>query len=153
MSTFCQHSYHRKCQRRGVGGQKNPKSCQRYVVKGIGLTSLSCTYACSVKNLQQVNINHIMKSQTHFSWKENEEQTWLYQPQFKLSPKSHDPLLCLSTRTTKWKPWGKKVLCSSYYSRAVGTGGDRPPSDFGRSVNPIKGGFFSERVISPNRRT
>ena len=29
MSTFCQRSYHRKCQRRGVGGQKKPKSCQR----------------------------------------------------------------------------------------------------------------------------
>ena len=29
MSTFCQRSYHRKCQRRGVGGKKKPKSCQR----------------------------------------------------------------------------------------------------------------------------
>ena len=29
MSTFCQHSYRRKCQRRGAGGQKKPKSCQR----------------------------------------------------------------------------------------------------------------------------
>ena len=29
MSTFCQLSYHRKCQRRGVGGQEMPKSCQR----------------------------------------------------------------------------------------------------------------------------
>ena len=29
MSTFCQHLYHRKCKRRGVGGQKKPKSCQR----------------------------------------------------------------------------------------------------------------------------
>ena len=28
MSTFCQHLYHRKCQRRGVAGQKKPKSCQ-----------------------------------------------------------------------------------------------------------------------------
>ena len=28
MSTFCQLSYHRKCQRRGIGGQKKPKSCQ-----------------------------------------------------------------------------------------------------------------------------
>ena len=27
-STFCQHSYHRRCKRRGVGGQKKPKSCQ-----------------------------------------------------------------------------------------------------------------------------
>ena len=27
--TFCQRSSHRKCQHRGVGGQKNPKSCQR----------------------------------------------------------------------------------------------------------------------------
>ena len=25
MSTFCQRSYHRKCQRRGVGGQKKAK--------------------------------------------------------------------------------------------------------------------------------
>ena len=23
MSTFCQHSYHKKCQRKGVGGQKS----------------------------------------------------------------------------------------------------------------------------------
>ena len=29
MSTFCQRSYHRKCQHRVVGGQKEPKSCQR----------------------------------------------------------------------------------------------------------------------------
>ena len=31
MSTFCQRSYRRKCQCRGVGGQKKkePKSCQR----------------------------------------------------------------------------------------------------------------------------
>ena len=29
MSTFCQHSYHRKCQRKGVGGQKKPKTFQR----------------------------------------------------------------------------------------------------------------------------
>ena len=29
MSTFCQRLYHRKCQLRGVGGQKEPKSCQR----------------------------------------------------------------------------------------------------------------------------
>ena len=29
MSTFCQRSYHRKCQRRGLGGQKKPKSCKR----------------------------------------------------------------------------------------------------------------------------
>ena len=28
MSTFCQRSYHRKYQRRGVGGQKKPKSCE-----------------------------------------------------------------------------------------------------------------------------
>ena len=28
MSTFCQRLYHRKCQWRGVGGQKKPKSCQ-----------------------------------------------------------------------------------------------------------------------------
>ena len=26
---FCQRLYHRKCQRRGVGGQEKPKSCQR----------------------------------------------------------------------------------------------------------------------------
>ena len=31
MSTFCQPSYHRKCQRWGVGGQKKPKSCQHSV--------------------------------------------------------------------------------------------------------------------------
>ena len=29
MSTFFQRSYHRNCQRRWVGGQKTPKSCQR----------------------------------------------------------------------------------------------------------------------------
>ena len=29
MSTFCQRSYHRKCQQRWVGGQKKLKSCQR----------------------------------------------------------------------------------------------------------------------------
>ena len=29
MSIFCQLLYHRKCQLRGVGGQKKPKSCQR----------------------------------------------------------------------------------------------------------------------------
>ena len=29
MSTFCQRSYHKNCQHRGVGGQKKPKSCQR----------------------------------------------------------------------------------------------------------------------------
>ena len=29
ISTFCQRSYHRKCQRSGVGGQKKPKTCQR----------------------------------------------------------------------------------------------------------------------------
>ena len=29
MPTFCQCLYHRKCQRRGVGGQKKLKSCQR----------------------------------------------------------------------------------------------------------------------------
>ena len=29
MSTFCQRSQGRKCQRRGVCGQKRPKSCQR----------------------------------------------------------------------------------------------------------------------------
>ena len=29
MFTFCQRSYHRKCQQRGLGGQKKPKSCQR----------------------------------------------------------------------------------------------------------------------------
>ena len=29
MFTFCQHLYHRKCQRRELGGQKKPKSCQR----------------------------------------------------------------------------------------------------------------------------
>ena len=28
MTTFCQHSYHRKCQHRWVGGQKEPTSCQ-----------------------------------------------------------------------------------------------------------------------------
>ena len=28
MSTFCQRSYHRKCQRRGVGGQKSQNSRQ-----------------------------------------------------------------------------------------------------------------------------
>ena len=27
--TFCQRLYHKKRQRRGVGGQKKPKSCQR----------------------------------------------------------------------------------------------------------------------------
>ena len=29
MSTFCQRSYDTKCQRRGIGGQKKPESCQR----------------------------------------------------------------------------------------------------------------------------
>ena len=29
MSTFCQRSYHRKCQCKAVGDQKKPKSCQR----------------------------------------------------------------------------------------------------------------------------
>ena len=29
MSTFCQRLYHKKCQLRGVGGQKKTKSCQR----------------------------------------------------------------------------------------------------------------------------
>ena len=29
MSNFCQRSYHRKCKRREVGGQKNPKYWQR----------------------------------------------------------------------------------------------------------------------------
>ena len=28
MSTFCRNLYHRKCQRRGVDGQKKPTSCQ-----------------------------------------------------------------------------------------------------------------------------
>ena len=29
ISTFCQRSYRSKCERRGVGGQKKPKYCQR----------------------------------------------------------------------------------------------------------------------------
>jgi hypothetical protein len=29
MTIFCKHSYHRKCKRRGVGGQKKPKFCER----------------------------------------------------------------------------------------------------------------------------
>ena len=29
MFTFCQHSYHRKCQQRGIGDQKKAKSCLR----------------------------------------------------------------------------------------------------------------------------
>ena len=29
MSTFCQRYYHKKCQRRGLGDQEKPKSCQR----------------------------------------------------------------------------------------------------------------------------
>ena len=29
MSSFRQHLYHRKCQRKGIGGQKKPKSCLR----------------------------------------------------------------------------------------------------------------------------
>ena len=38
MSTFCQRSYHRKCQRRGVGGQKSQNIvnvvCERPLICG-----------------------------------------------------------------------------------------------------------------------
>ena len=55
MSTFCQRSYHRKCQRRGVGGQKSQNLvnvvCERPLIKELLLKSLAklnvrdyCTY-------------------------------------------------------------------------------------------------------------
>ena len=42
MSTFCQRSYHTKCQRRGVGGQKKPKSCQRSLWSKSKVKQLAC---------------------------------------------------------------------------------------------------------------
>ena len=43
MSTFCQHSYNRKCQPRGVGGQKKPKFCQctLYSIINVGPTFIN----------------------------------------------------------------------------------------------------------------
>ena len=41
MSTFCLRLYHRKCQRRGVGGQKKLKSCQRMNSPYLFLVSLN----------------------------------------------------------------------------------------------------------------
>ena len=55
MSTSCQRSYHRKCQRRRVGGQKKPKSCQRSLWTKISLVSCFKVYY-SLKNNYENNI-------------------------------------------------------------------------------------------------
>jgi hypothetical protein len=54
MSTFCQHSYYRKCQRWGVGGQKIQKSCQLSCERPLTLcTEMSFRrYLSGSKNLQ-----------------------------------------------------------------------------------------------------
>ena len=53
MSTFFQRSYHRKCQRRGVGGQKKPKSGQRSLCPKTGHHS-----TCSIVKKKSISFSN-----------------------------------------------------------------------------------------------
>ena len=85
MSTFCQCSYHRKCQRRGVGGQKSQNLvnvvCERPpTLINQSKKSLSCKIIDLFKKLQ----SHSTKSKLLPVFDEFNCQFVTYQPQVQL---------------------------------------------------------------------